>query len=70
MKDVLYLEVIKQDEPVVRIGSWKPPGERIDNFDQQRDIGWHIMFAFQQGAREVRVVRALPREEQRKGVTP
>ena len=40
------------------VGSWPLPGERIDNFDHQQDLGWHIFFSLVSDVGPVTVVLA------------
>ena len=55
MEEQVYLRIHKS-ESVSFVGSWKPANERLDNFQQQQDLGWHIFLALQNGADKVEVV--------------
>ena len=58
------IEIVCRDGGLI-IGSWTIPGELVDNFDQQRALGWHIFAEFVNGAEEVvvRKKKFSPEEE-------
>lgn len=61
MKNKVVLQINSDNMPTQIVGSWVIPDERIANFEDQKDIGWHIFYALQTGAREV-IVKVLPGE--------
>lgn len=55
MSNQVYLKV-HQNGGISFIGSWTPANERVDNFEQQKDLGWHVFLALQKGASKVEIV--------------
>ena len=47
----------------LEIGSWTVPGVLIDNFEAQKDLGWHIFFELNCGAGVVIVKLATAQPE-------
>lgn len=56
----VMLEIYHPDGKKAQIGTWLMPGELIDNYSNQKDIGWHIFCALVNGAERVEVVRGQP----------
>lgn len=48
------VEIVTNDGGCV-IGSWRVPGPRIDNFEAQQDLGWHVFHALERGDTTVTV---------------
>jgi len=46
MSKQVYLK-ITIGESVSFVGGWSLPNEKIDNFDTQQSIGWHIFLTLQ-----------------------
>jgi hypothetical protein len=57
----VMIRVTNEDGSTAEIGTWGLPGELIDNYRNQAEIGWHIMLALRQGAQRVEVVIGQPR---------
>lgn len=55
-----HLEVENQDGTKTLVGTWKASDPTLSNFDEQKDVGWHIFYAVMNGAKSVRVVRGMP----------
>jgi len=51
----IYIELLHEKGHSSRIGTWEIPDNRVSNFRAQEDLGWHIMLAFVNGAKEVSV---------------
>ena len=48
------------DGTTAQIGTWGLPGDLIDNYSAQKDIGWFAMKALYDGAKRVEVVIGEP----------
>jgi nucleoid-associated protein YgaU len=40
--------VMIETDKGLKVGSWKPAGELVDNYTAQEDIGWHIFHALRE----------------------
>ena len=58
--DPIMLEVHWPDGRTAQIGTWLEPGELVDNYRNQADVGWHAFFSLVQGAEKVVVKRGQP----------
>lgn len=50
----IYLKITYEKGKAL-IGSWAPPTELNDAWDDQKDIGWHVSLALFNGAKSVEV---------------
>lgn len=66
----VMLEVHWPDGRVAQIGTWSLPGELIDNFSNQQDIGWHTFFSLVKGAEKVVVRKGEPSSDAANGEAP
>lgn len=60
--DPVMLEIHHPDGRTAQIGTWSLPGELINNYDNQRDVGWYVFHALLNGATKVefRVGQPIP----------
>ena len=62
MKEGDQVAIFSRDGSL-QVGNWTVPGELIDNYKSQEDIGWHIFLALNRGETEVIVRLAQPEEK-------
>ena len=56
----IMIEIHWPDGRIAQIGTWLLPGELVDNYANQKDIGWHAFFSLVKGAEKVVVRRGCP----------
>ena len=42
-KEKIYIKMTDEFGNICKVGSWDLPNEKLDNFKNQQDLGWHIM---------------------------